>query len=165
MNHAIRQAVESFDDDRIQYVDIDPAFQGHRFCEKGHSKLDQYNWGNKVYFWNNPAKWITIIRNGKEETTYDPLNGALPPQDIIDKLKDHVDGIPRMERDSFVLTWNNPAYPDFVMEWKGVIKDFEASGSDGGGLVARTLHPTEDGHREMGNIIVQQLKRHYKPQV
>lgn len=33
------------------YVDIDSAFQGHRFCEAGASYNDQY-YGDAVYFWN-----------------------------------------------------------------------------------------------------------------
>jgi ribosomal protein L21E len=64
MNSAIRRAVESFNDDKIQYIDINPAFEGHRFCEPGQTKLDQYNWGNKVHFWNQPAKWFTTVTNG-----------------------------------------------------------------------------------------------------
>lgn len=162
MNNAIKQAVESFGDDKIQYVDIDPAFEGHRFCEKGHSRMSQYNWTRNVYLWNNPMKWATVIRDGDEEKTYDILNGELPPQDIIDKLNTFEDGVPRQEGDTFILTWRNVIdYPELVMEWRVRPQDFAESGSDLGGLKARTLHPTQDGHREMGNIIIRQLERHY----
>lgn len=159
MNRAIREATESFNDDKIQYIDIDPALEGHRFCEKGDNRTTQYNWGNKVYLWNNPAKWITTIKNGNQEKTYDIDNGELPPQDIIDKLNtDFVDGVPRQEGDFYILTWRSATYPDIVMEWKVRPQDFAVAN---GGRIARTLHPTELGHREIGNIVVRQLERHY----
>ena len=161
MNGAIRQAAESFNDDKIQYIDINPALEGHRFCEKGHTRMQQYNWDQEVHLWNSPAKWTTTITNGNEVKTYDPDNGVLPPQDIIDKLNSFVDGVPRQEGEFFILTWRSHDYPDLVMEWKVRPQDFDESGSDTSGKKARTLHPTEDGHREMGNIIVQQLQRHY----
>ena len=41
VNQAIKSATESFNDPKIQYIDIDPAFQDHRFCEPGHSYWDQ----------------------------------------------------------------------------------------------------------------------------
>jgi hypothetical protein len=162
MNSAIRRAVESFNDDKIQYIDINPAFEGHRFCEPGQTKLDPYNWGNKVHFWNQPAKWFTTVTNGDEVKTYDPVNGSYPPQDIIDKLADAVDGIPRQEGEYYILTWRNPKYLELSMEWKVRPQDYNADSDDLGGLRARTLHPTEDGHRDMGNIVIQHLQRHYK---
>lgn len=52
MNRAIREAAESFNDPKIQYIDINPAFNDHRFCEKGHSMWDQLNWSNKAHLWS-----------------------------------------------------------------------------------------------------------------
>jgi hypothetical protein len=111
MNDVIRQAVEGYKDDKIQYVDIDPALEGYRFCEWNHTKSMQYNWSPNVYLWNNPAKWATTIKNGDDVQTYDPLNGVLPPQDIIDKLEDLEDAEPRQEGHYYILTWANAKYP------------------------------------------------------
>ncbi|KAH7088317.1 SGNH hydrolase-type esterase domain-containing protein [Paraphoma chrysanthemicola] len=161
MNTAIRRAVESFDDDKIQFIDIDPGFEGHRFCEPGHRKREQYNWNDEVHIWNQPMKWTTTVINGDDVKTYDPLNGILPPPDIMDKLDDAVDGVPRQEGEYYILTWRNPKYLELSMEWKIRPRDFYAEGSDAGGSIARTLHPTETGHRDMGNIVIQHLQRHY----
>jgi hypothetical protein len=161
MNGAIRKAAESFNDPKIQYIDIDPAFQGHRFCEEGHTDSDQFNWGSRVYFWQQPTKWAVIIKNGGTVTTYDPANGSYPPANILEKLIDHRVGQAKQDGTIFTLTFRNPDIPDLTMEWQANSQDFAQSGSGGGGLRARTLHPTQDGHREFGNIIVERLKQIY----
>ncbi|KAH8726885.1 SGNH hydrolase-type esterase domain-containing protein [Phaeosphaeriaceae sp. PMI808] len=158
MNRAIRQAVESFNDEKIQYVDINPAFEGHRFCEKGHSKLDQYNWGSVVYFWNQPAKLFITIKDGAGKKTYNISNGDLPPQEMVDRLKTLQSGEPRQEGDTVILPWTNQDHPELSMEWRHNIQDVAASSTEGS--LSRTLHPKE-GHQETGNIIIQQLKKYY----
>jgi hypothetical protein len=48
----LRQAVEDTGDPRVKYIDISPAFDGHRFCEAAHD-ADNDQWYNKdVWFWN-----------------------------------------------------------------------------------------------------------------
>lgn len=166
MNRAIREAAESFNDPKIQYIDINPAFNDHRFCEKGHSMWDQLNWSNKVHLWNNPAKWWVTIKKGNEVKTYDmaAVPAQVPPVEDVEKLIDHPEDKPREEGDNVILTFRNPENPDYSMEWKANPKDFAPPGSNPGGTIARTLHPTEDGHRDMGGIIVERVKQDFKNQ-
>jgi hypothetical protein len=37
MNDAIRTSTQRFNDTKIQYVNIDPAYNNHRFCEPRYS--------------------------------------------------------------------------------------------------------------------------------
>jgi hypothetical protein len=160
MNTAIRTVIEGYQDDKIQYVHIDPAFQGHRFCETGHTKLQQYNWGNNVHIFNNPARWYMIITNGETVTMYEPGSDMAPPEDILNKLWDHRTDEPIKEEEGFsVLNFENPEFPELKMQWY-----IQPQGSaDPNGYVARTLHPTVDGHKDMGNLIVQFVRQHYRP--
>jgi hypothetical protein len=66
MNEGIKRAAELYSDPKIQYIDIDRTFEGHRFCEPGDSRTAQYNCGDKVHIWNNPAKWLVTITNGAD---------------------------------------------------------------------------------------------------
>lgn len=46
--------------DKVRYIDLDSAFQGHRFCEPGASHADQLNTDtnfDKVYLWNLNYPW------------------------------------------------------------------------------------------------------------
>ena len=95
--------MQSFGDSKIQYFDINSAFHGHRFCERGHIFDDQINKSDKVYLWNNPARLFI----SQEEYA-------------------------------------------------------AASNSGSNGYIARTLHPTQDAHKAMGDIISQHLKSYYK---
>jgi lysophospholipase L1-like esterase len=58
-----------------------------------------------------------------------------------------------------VSTVRNPELPDLKLEWR-----VDTRGSDNlNGRVARTLHPTKDGHQGMGNAVKEALKKHYRP--
>lgn len=74
----------------------------------------------------------------------------VPPVEDVEKLIDHPEDKPREEGDNVILTFRNPENPDYSMEWKANPKDFAPPGSNPGGTIARTLHPTEDSHRDMG---------------
>jgi hypothetical protein len=162
MNTAIQKAVESFNDKKIQYVNTDPAFEGHRFCEPGHSWLSQLNYGNDVWIWNSPARlWVTI-KIGDVVTTYEPDVGPPPPTSLIEQLLQHRDGNPRTEGEYSIVTFRDPNNSDITMEWKAKTQDIILGPTNGGGSVARTLHPTQDGHQKMGDIVVQRLEQIYK---
>lgn len=45
---------------KVRYIDVDAGFAGHRFCEPGASRADQFNTDtnfDKVYLWNLNWKW------------------------------------------------------------------------------------------------------------
>ncbi|KAF1934566.1 SGNH hydrolase [Clathrospora elynae] len=157
MNDAIRMATESFNDVNIDYIDIDPALQGHRFCEPGQSKYDQLNWSNKVYLWNSPGKWFLTVKEGDHIETYDADTDSSPSEDTFNMLIEHPEGEPRQEGDDYILAFRNPSVPDITMEWKITP---QGSGNTGGSI-ARTLHPTQDGHNRIGQIVTQRLSQFY----
>ncbi|KAF1949770.1 hypothetical protein CC80DRAFT_252726 [Byssothecium circinans] len=154
MNRNIREAVEVFQDSKIQYIDINTAFDKHRFCEPGSTKGDQFNWNNNVWIWSSPGIWWITIKKGNDEKMYDMLaeNAEMPPWDEVEKMLDHPDGEANQVGDIISRTYRDPGDPSHSMMWGGSLKDFEAVGSSGSGsgggcgIVARTLHPTKSGH-------------------
>ncbi|ORY01740.1 SGNH hydrolase-type esterase domain-containing protein [Clohesyomyces aquaticus] len=164
MNRNIREATEVFQDSKIQYIDINPAFNNHRFCEPGSTKQDQFNWGDAVHIWNSPGKWWITIKKGNDEKMYDMLaeNAEMPPWDEVEKMMNHPDGDVIQVADVISQKYRDPDDPNHSMMWGGSLNDFKAlGGNSGGGSVSRTLHPTQSGHEAMGIAIVERLKRDF----
>ncbi|KAF2828722.1 SGNH hydrolase [Ophiobolus disseminans] len=162
MNQALRLAAEHYNDPKIQYIDIDTAFHQHRFCEPGDDYRDQLNYGDKVYIWNNPAKMSITVKNENDVKTYESNTETPPPQDIVDKLKYHEEGKRRIESDQWIANFRDPQHPELTMEWKYPVGELGPYGSESkDGLIGRTLHPTQEGHRDVGNLIVQRLRQIY----
>lgn len=160
MNDAIRVATDSFKDDKIQYIDIDPAFQNHRFCEPGMDDKDQFNNNNNVWIWNEPLRiWITITQ-GTQVKEYLRGEGVVmqtfPPQDLYESLIGHQEGQATQDGEYTIVNYRDAKTPDTKMTIK--FKTMDRVGPLNGSK-ARTLHPTELGHKAMGEIIIQRLKQ------
>ena len=160
MNDAIRTATESFNDKKIQYVNIDPAFQGHRFCEPGSTSWDQFNNNNNVWIWNQPTRIIITITKDGDVKQYETGEGVIietpPPKDIFNSLIGHRDGPVTKDGEYSVINFKDPNMPNTKMTFKIKAKD---AVSVLNGSKSRTLHPTEPGHKAMGDIVVQRLKQ------
>lgn len=160
MNDAIRFATDSFGDDKIQYVNIDAAFQDHRFCEPGSSKKDNYNWNNNVWIWNNPLRWGITITEDTQVSEYQVDDDAFRQnpahQDLYESLIDHQDGPATTEGEYTVVNYRDPENSKTKMTIK-----FKTGGDVGvlNGSRSRTLHPTQVGHNQMGEMIVERLKQ------
>jgi len=166
VNLAIRSSVEQYNDPKIQYIDINPALEGHRFCEPGHSWWSQFNYGSKVHIWNNPARLAVTIHDGDQATTYESSDDSGvpgPPEDIVEKLRGYPEGEAVQQDQYTILTFRDPANPGLWMEWKVEPQPLDGGSGSKDGRIARTLHPTQDGHKEMGNLIVEALKKNYRP--
>jgi hypothetical protein len=70
MKTAIQTVIEGYNHRKIQYVHIDPVFQGHRFCEEGYAWFEQINYGSRLHIWNSPARFWLTITNGTTTATY-----------------------------------------------------------------------------------------------
>jgi hypothetical protein len=44
VNKAIESATKGFNDPKIRYIDINPAFGDHRFCETNHTLEEQFEY-------------------------------------------------------------------------------------------------------------------------
>lgn len=51
VNDILAKVVNDVKDPRAKFIDISPAFNGHRFCEDNHSKIDQW-YSSDVWLWN-----------------------------------------------------------------------------------------------------------------
>jgi hypothetical protein len=160
MNDAIRTATESFSDKKIQYTNIDVAFQGHRFCEPGSTSWDNANNNDAVWIWNQPTKWWISITKGGETKQYERGPGTLietsPPKDLFNSLIGHQDGQVTKDGEYTVVNYKDPKDANNKMTIKTKAKD--APGVLNGSK-SRTLHPTQSGHKAMGDAIVQRLKQ------
>ncbi|CAI6336866.1 unnamed protein product [Periconia digitata] len=163
MNRNIREAVEEYQDPKIKYIDINPAFDQRRFCEPGASWWSQLNYNNGVWIWNNPARWIITIKNGNKERKYGKLFES-PPQDEVEKMLAHPnEPVMLDDGDTISRTYSDPDDENHSMTLEGSLKDFQNFRSGGGdGSVSRTLHPTQPGHEAMAKIIIERLKKDFK---
>lgn len=165
MNRNIREAVERFQDNMITYIDINPAFHDHRFCEPNSTKGDQFNWNNNVWLWNSPARWWIEISRGDQKEFYDmlPDDPKRPDFEEYDKLLAHPDGDVQFIGQIFSQKYVDPDDPGHTMLIGGTLEDVKATGDSGlGGIVGRTLHPTFQGHESMGKTLVNVLAQRFK---
>jgi hypothetical protein len=161
--------VTSFGDPKIQYLDINPVFQGHRFCEPGHSYSDQLNGSRNVYLWNSPARQFIEMRNGADTRVYeagaDPSDTTRPPPPPTDEfsyLLNYPEGAPQLMDGGWVTLYRDPADASHSMEHRGTPEDYSDASSDSkNGYIGRTLHPTFDGHKVMGDFISKRLAQIY----
>lgn len=164
MNRNIREAVEHFQDPKITYIDINPAFDGHRFCEPNSTHRDQFNWNDNVWLWNQPARWWIQINKGDQEDFYDMLGDEpkMPPWDEYDKLLAHPEGETLYDGQTFSRKYVDPDDPSHTMLVGGTLDDFRVTGGSGDGIMGRTLHPKQSGHEEMAKILIEVLARRFK---
>ena len=161
--------MDSFGDPKIQYLDINPVFQGHRFCEPGHTFADQLNGSKNVYLWNSPARQFVAIRNGADTKVYeagsdasDTTHPPSPPTDELSYLLDYPEGEPQLVDGAWVTVYRDPKDASHSMEIRVTPEDYsDASSGGSNGYIARSLHPTQEGHKAMGDIISQRLAQIY----
>lgn len=113
------------------------------------------------------------MKHGDDEKTYDATveGSEPPPSDDYFKLIDHPEGDPKEEGDDIVMTFRNPDAKDLYMEIRANKNSYgtDPKGVDmmGGfpspdGSRARTTHPTEEGHKDVGKIVVDELAKRFK---
>ncbi|KAJ8123098.1 hypothetical protein ONZ43_g867 [Nemania bipapillata] len=51
VNHILKRVANDAGDPRVKFLDISPAFNGHRFCENNHKYIDQW-YSPDVWLWN-----------------------------------------------------------------------------------------------------------------
>jgi hypothetical protein len=127
----------------IKYVSVTEGFNGHRFCEAGHSFEDQW-YSDQVYIWN-----LQYFNNNQEVT------GT-----VISSDKDS---------DGHQVLWmqwpfTNQSMADFDTGLS------EQSGSGGGNEISngwrlRPFHPKANGHTVIKNSVIAQLKADKVPGV
>ncbi|KAI0900623.1 SGNH hydrolase [Annulohypoxylon nitens] len=89
VNQVLARVAKDVGDSRVRFLDISPAFNGHRFCENSHDSKDQW-YNADVWFWNfnwpyhdppaNPAlidAWLDGNRWPDNTTLQDYSNGTM----------------------------------------------------------------------------------------
>ncbi|KAI1272796.1 hypothetical protein F5Y07DRAFT_378833 [Xylaria sp. FL0933] len=108
VNRVLERVANDVGDPRVKFLDISPAFDGHRFCENNHNYKEQ---------WYNADVWLWNFNMPSDDPPADPalidewLNGSYLP-----------DGTPL------------PPYPDtekFGVEMQGGTESEGTGGSTG----------------------------------
>jgi hypothetical protein len=145
VNKVLQRVVTDVADSRVKYVDIDAAFEGHRFCEDKHSSDDQYI-NPDVWLWNRNFPSQDPKAVGSVNVT--ALHAFLANGEIAGS-QSYVGG------------------PGLGYEMQGDAN--AASGSDGGigGQVwtQRPFHPKVGGTQAIADIIIAQAKKDKIPGV
>ncbi|KAF2108526.1 hypothetical protein BDV96DRAFT_670960 [Lophiotrema nucula] len=157
-NRAIEYAVNAYSDSSIQFIDIDGAFDGHRFCETKRSGL-----------WNRPARWlITVGKEGGTLNHYNRPGDTLSGEDqAIYDIMTNSGNYPSKNGDNATLHFVSFQYPDLILEFSTKMADDIVTDTSfpGGGQIARTLHPQPKDHKAMADIIFDRLAQdfHFPP--
>jgi hypothetical protein len=138
MNNQIRLATQKFKD--VGFIDIWPGFNKHRFCEKSHSAWDQY-FGNQVYLWNASPEGVLLNYNGQ-------LIVREPTQSEFSKWYNGHD----------LLYGKFTNDKDEVNINATQIKTQSPNQGGSPGVILRTFHPKENGHRVIAKAIMERLK-------
>lgn len=135
VNDLIEKSVGDLGDARVKFIPIDHRFDGHRFCEPGMTKNDQY-YNNNVWFWN--------VSDPDQDPDYllslNPLTSAI--EAIYREL------------------WLNGKFPNGT-----AIDDaaMETLLSPNWGSQARTFHPKLGGNQAMKDALIAQLRADNAP--
>lgn len=118
---------------KVRFIDLDPGFQGHRFCEPGMNYDDQFNTDthfDKVYLWN--LNW--------------PWQVASDPSQATDQSSTQVD----QQKAQDLFGGNG------VTAWSG--GSGGASNTPDSGWRLRPFHPRYSGYTVIKDAILGQLK-------
>ncbi|KAI2462864.1 SGNH hydrolase [Annulohypoxylon bovei var. microspora] len=135
VNQILARVARDAGDPRVRFLDISPAFDGHRFCEDGHGYKDQ---------WYSADVWLWNFNTPSDDPPADPslmdtwLNGTYFP-------------------DNTVL----PTYPNGTavgVEMQGGVETDGSGGSTGPGPTwfQRPFHPKQGGTQAIADIIIAQ---------
>jgi lysophospholipase L1-like esterase len=127
----------------VTFVNITPIFDGHRFCEAGHTRDDQYN-SPDVWIWN----LSTHLFSGKAavDGVPDPTDPNYPTDqsDILSQqLAQSLSVGGLFDLDDATGTLSNPTgVQPFI------------------GMKSRPFHPTHSGHAAIAQVLIDVIKGH-----
>ncbi|PGH10217.1 hypothetical protein AJ79_05472 [Helicocarpus griseus UAMH5409] len=127
----------------VGYINASPTFEGHRFCEPGHSFSDQY-YNRDVWMWNlqffDKKKLFNVVM--EPQTTPDGVT-FMP--------------LPAIDANGTVVSLGTNS--------SRATSDMDLHSHSGFGWTARPFHPKHSGHRAMKNLFIQRLRRDRVPGV
>jgi hypothetical protein len=124
--------------------------------EAGGNNADFYPLADSCLFHQDLNKNYGPSYENETDTTQEPKGEC---RREIGKVRDRLTG---GNMELTIVNSRDPTNPDISMEWKARNQESKVGLSNGGGLIARRLHPTQDGHRAMGDIVVKRLEQIYK---
>ncbi|KAK2781569.1 hypothetical protein FQN53_000510 [Emmonsiellopsis sp. PD_33] len=140
VNSKIKQSVKDMNNDHIKFLDPTPLYDGHRFCEPGHTLSNQY-FLNDVWFWNlsppeDDPDYITGIFN-----PFAPIIEVVQ-QELWIKEQKYPNGTKATQDEIIAMVGGSNPY---------------SSG--------RTFHPKDGGHTAMKDGLIAMLRKDKVPGV
>lgn len=133
----IKAVIAAIGDPRVKFIDINPFFEGHRFCEDGHTFLQQW-YHNDIWLWNlnivpdDPDNNPTVEMINNEQNLGEDAQGnaiVIPPGDDFEGANPDDEMGPFQEDLVFDIHWTY-----------------------------RTFHPKSGGHEAIKKAIIAQLR-------
>ncbi|XDG03116.1 hypothetical protein ABKA04_002731 [Annulohypoxylon sp. FPYF3050] len=132
VNQVLARVAKDVGDSRVRFLDISPAFNGHRFCENNHNYRDQW-YNADVWLWN--------------------LN---PPADDPPANPELIEAWLYGNRNDSLLDYSNGAMVG--VEMQGGAETDGSGGSTGPGPTwhQRPFHPKQGGAQAIADIVIAQ---------
>jgi hypothetical protein len=156
INHGIQAGInDSAYANRTQFVDVNPQFEGHRFCEPGHSWYDQW-FGDKVWLWNLVPDGVISDPKGANSTkeVRKPT-----PEELTHWLESGT-----FTSDPHEISVDKQALTNTVLELaKGdtLGKNLKQLNINLAGLALRAFHPKPQGNSAISAGITKALHTYY----
>lgn len=107
---------------------------------------------HRVWLWNQPLKYFITLKKGDETlNTWD--TNTQPSAKEVEGFTEQGQDEATKDGDDIVLKLHNKDKPDQTLEVRINTSPVTAQDS-----IARTLHPTEEGHESMGLVMVKKLE-------
>jgi hypothetical protein len=164
LNDGVKGAVaNSSHSDRTEFIDVNSQIEGHRFCQPGHTMLDQY-FGDKVYLWNMSPEGIVLDKAGSG-------SAATIANDTHEVREPTLEEFQHWQETGF-FTADHSELPinmsDVANAGLGITPRSSTGGSQFDSLdstlheyksmVLRAFHPKDQGHAAIAQTIVTALK-------
>lgn len=81
VNDVYRQTIQDYPNKNTRFLDIDPKFDGKRFCEANSSIYAQY-FSADVWFWNLSPPWFTISQDADETEIHTEIQKAVGESEV-----------------------------------------------------------------------------------
>ncbi|KAK6084448.1 hypothetical protein SCUP234_03237 [Seiridium cupressi] len=131
VNDVLARVAKDVNDARVKFIDVSPAFKGHRFCEDKHKGNDWDQWySTDIWLWN-----LNFPR-------YDP------PSDP-ELIQAWLNGS---------TATNVTAGTNVGVEAQGGAETDSGSGGSGGTWMQRPFHPKQGGTNAIADLVMAQAK-------
>lgn len=153
----IEQVINSFEDrSRLTFLNVDPGFEGHRFCEPGQDKDSLFNRNDDVWIWSATTKGLIVSGN---QLANPADNDDARQRDVDDKYRITYNTTGQAADDAAKsFNWTDTLRFD---KDPATLQNPIVGLTGGEGSQFRPFHPTQAGHRAIKEILYKQVQQDF----